>query len=99
MGDLHIPIKGVYFDQIKQGVKPEEFRERTDYWRKRLVGRRYDRIVLTRGYPPKDDASRRLVLPYRGYRETIITHPHFGDKPVSVFAIDVSPVSAGETET
>lgn len=89
MSTLHLPMKGEYFDQIKAGTKPEEFRLANDYWRKRLVGRTYDRIELTRGYPKRDDAERRLVLPWRGYRLTNITHPHFGDQPVEVFAINV----------
>ncbi len=89
MGTLHLPMKGEYFDQIKAGTKPEEFRLANDYWRKRLVGRTYDRIELTRGYPKRDDADRRLVLPWRGYRLTTITHPNFGDQPVEVFAINV----------
>jgi hypothetical protein len=66
----------------------------TDYWRKRLEGRTYDRIVLTRGYPKADDAARRLTLAWRGYEVQTITHPHFGLEPVQVFAIDVSTESA-----
>ncbi|KJU81032.1 RNA-binding protein [Ectopseudomonas oleovorans] len=89
MSTLHLPMKGEYFDQIKAGTKPEEFRLANDYWRKRLVGRTYDRIVLTRGYPKRGDTERRLVLPYRGYRLATITHPHFGEQPVEVFAINV----------
>lgn len=84
---LTLPLKGIYFDAIRDGTKTEEFRLCTPYWRKRLEGRTYDRIVLTKGYPSADDAARRLVLPWRGYRVTTITHPHFGDKPVEVFAI------------
>ncbi|WP_407059203.1 ASCH domain-containing protein (plasmid) [Ralstonia syzygii subsp. celebesensis] len=87
---LTIPLKGAYFDQIKAGTKPEEYRPCTPYWRKRLEGREYDRIVLTLGYPKASDAERRLVLPWRGYRVQMITHPHFGPDPVEVFAIDVT---------
>ena len=36
-------------------------------------------------------AARRLVLPWRGMRETTITHPHFGAEPVAVYAIRVTP--------
>ncbi|API77984.1 RNA-binding protein (plasmid) [Ralstonia pseudosolanacearum] len=86
---LTIPVKGVYFDQIKAGTKPYEYRLTTAYEQKRLVGRTYDRIVLTRGYPKKDDTIRRLTLPWRGYQVDTITHPHFGAHPVVVFAIDV----------
>jgi len=89
MNSLTLPLNGVYFDQIKAGTKTEEFRLRTPFWTKRLAGRSYDRIVLTRGYPRSDDHDRRLVLPWRGLRETTITHPHFGPDPVEVFAIRV----------
>ena len=62
---------------------------RTPYWRKRLEGRIYDRIELTKGYPARADETRRLSLPWKGYRVTTITHPHFGAEPVEVFAINV----------
>lgn len=89
MADLVLPLKAEYFDAIRDGQKVEEFRERTPYWRLRLEGRTFDHVVLTKGYPAAGDESRRLVCEWRGYRETTITHPHFGDKPVDVFAIDV----------
>lgn len=90
MRTLTIPLKGEYFDAIKAGTKPEEFRAVTPYWRKRLEGREYDRIELLRGYPPRGDTIRRLVLPWKGYRLTTITHPHFGPDPIDVYAIDVA---------
>jgi hypothetical protein len=86
---LTLPLKGEYFDAIKDGTKPEEFRLITPYWRKRLEGRTYDSIELTRGYPKRDDRARRLTLPWHGYRITTLTHPHFGADPVEVFAISV----------
>lgn len=89
MSRLTLALKAEYFDAIRDGSKPEEFRLRTEYWRKRLEGRTYDAIELTKGYPKADDADRRIVLPWRGYRVTTITHPHFGDEPVHVYAIDV----------
>lgn len=90
MTDLVLPLKAEYFDAIRDGRKVEEFRERTPYWRRRLEGRTFDRVVLTKGYPAAGDESRRLVCEWRGYRETTITHPHFGPTPVEVFAIDVA---------
>lgn len=90
MSDLTLALKGEYFDQIKAGTKTEEFRLRTEYWKKRLVGRTYDRLILTRGYPKRTDTDRRIVLPWRGYREIGLKHPHFGDALVPVFAIKVS---------
>ena len=95
MADLVLPLKAVYFDAIRLGQKAEEFRLRTPYWRRRLEGRTFDRVVLTKGYPPAGDEGCRLVREWRGFRETTITHPHFGDKPVEVFAIDVAtPVAS-----
>jgi len=92
MNDLTIAVKAEYFDQIKAGIKLEEFRLKTDYWHKRLVGRTYRNVVITKGYPKRDDASRRLVFPWRGYVERSITHKHFGADTVEVFAIRVEGV-------
>jgi len=84
-----VKLYSCQLDAIKAGNKPEEFRLRTPYWRKRLEGRIYDRIELTKGYPARADETRRLSLPWKGYRVTTITHPHFGAEPVEVFAINV----------
>lgn len=91
---LTLPLKGEYFDQIRAGTKPREFRLMTDFWRKRIEGRAYYWLVLTRGYPKADDTERRLVLPWRGYEIQTITHPHFGPEPVQVYAIDVTGAPA-----
>ena len=85
--DLVLPLKAEYFNAIKDGSKPVEYRLDTPYWRRRLVGRSYDRIVLTLGYPKKSDTARRLEFPWRGATETRIVHAHFGAAPVQVFAI------------
>ena len=88
--DLILPVKGLYFAQIKAGAKPEEYRLATAYWRKRITGKQFDRVIVTLGYPKGTDTKRRLVLPWRGCTVKTITHPHFGPGPVDVFAIDVS---------
>ncbi|KDD44670.1 hypothetical protein L532_2287 [Bordetella bronchiseptica OSU095] len=92
MADLHLALKGEYFDAIKAGTKTEEYRLCTPYWQKRLANHfgLYDRIVLTRGYPKRTDEARRLVLPWQGYAIKSITHPHFGPDPVMVYAIKVA---------
>jgi hypothetical protein len=87
---LTLPLKAEYFDAIKAGTKPKEFRLANAYWTRRLLNRTYDRVVLTRGYPPRSDKSRRLERAWRGCEITTITHPHFGPDPVTVFAIDVN---------
>ena len=92
---LTIPVAGKYFDQILAGVKPEEYRLRSPFWRKRLEGRSYRRVVLTRGYPAGGgvEGCTRLTLPWRGYFERTITHEFFGPQPVEVFAIAVPAVA------
>jgi hypothetical protein len=94
---LVLPLKGIYFDQIKSGVKRWEYRFWNPYWRKRLEGRTYDTVTLTKGYPARDDAERRMVLPWRGFRVQIIEHEHFGPDPVLVFAIRVAPTRPKDT--
>jgi hypothetical protein len=91
MTALHLAVKAQYFNEIKGGTKPEEFRLRNTFWRKRLEGRVFSHVVITLGYPAKNDTERRLVMPWRGMRVTTITHPLFGPNPVEVFAIRVAP--------
>ncbi|MFC0403162.1 ASCH domain-containing protein [Paraburkholderia rhizosphaerae] len=93
MRTLTLRLKGIWFQQIRDGLKPEEYRLATPYWRKRLEGREYDQIVLTWGYPKGTDHARRLVRPWLGCRLTVITHPEFGCLPVDVFAINVADAS------
>lgn len=94
MANLQLAVNGEYFDQMKRGEKVEEYRLVNAYWIKRLmVGfnqRGYDRLVITRGYPKRDDLSKRIDIPYDGYEVKVITHPHFGPDPVKVFAIKVN---------
>lgn len=89
MKNITIALNGVYFDQIKAGIKLEEYRLANDYWVKRLFSRNYDRLTLTRGYPRKDDKDRRINLKYKGFEVKTITHPQFGPEPVQVFAIKI----------
>lgn len=86
---LVLPLKAQYFDQIANGSKKVEYRLATEYWAKRLEGRTFSKIVLTKGYPPAADKSRRMERAWRGAVRKVITHPHFGDKPVEVFEIGV----------
>lgn len=85
--DLHLNLRGEYFDQIKEGTKIFEYRLDREYWRKRIVGKQYENLVLLRGYPRRGDLERTIKLPYRGYEMQKITHSHFGKDPVQVFAI------------
>ena len=86
---LHLSLKREYFEAIRDGRKSEEFRLCTPYWSKRLEGREYDQVVLTLGYPARNDHARRLVRSWRGFTVKTITHSHFGQDPVLVYAISV----------
>jgi hypothetical protein len=89
--DLIIAVNGEYFDQIKAGTKIEEYRLCTLYWKKRLHGRYYEKLVLTRGYPKRTDLDKRMEFKWQGAVIKTITHQHFGDKPVAVYAIPLTP--------
>lgn len=84
---LTLPLKGIYFDQIKAGEKIFEYRLRTPYWKKRLENKEYDLVTITKGYPKRNDETRRLTRKWRGFHETTINHPHFGPNDVQVYAI------------
>jgi hypothetical protein len=87
---LHLALKAEYFDAIASGEKKEEYRLVSNYWWKRLQGRVYDEIELTKGYPPKHSKTRRLTRPWRGCEHKFITHIEFGPAPVKVYAIRVN---------
>lgn len=92
MKTLHLPLKREYFEAIRDGSKTEEYRLCNPYWTKRLPSPFgiYDQIVLTLGYPSREDGERRIIRPWQGYTIKTITHPHFGLEPVTVYAINVS---------
>jgi hypothetical protein len=89
MADLHLNLKGEYFDQIKAGTKLFEYRL-VSKWAKRLHGKTFDRVFIKRGYPKNGDVSRIIERPWLGFEVQIRTHTHFGADPVEVFAIRVN---------
>ncbi|HCB1065401.1 TPA: ASCH domain-containing protein [Klebsiella variicola subsp. variicola] len=90
MANLQLAVNGEYFDAMKRGEKTEEYRLVNPYWERRIFGREYDRLIITRGYPKRDDLDRRIDIPYEGFEIKTITHKHFGEQPVKVFAIKVN---------
>lgn len=87
--DLILPLKRKWFEQIQNGVKPFEYRLRSGYWKIRLEGKSYENVVFTLGYPRRDDVSRRITKPYRGYELQTVISEEWGDKPQDVYAIRV----------
>ena len=61
---LHLNLYRKYFDAIADGTKTTEYRDKTDYWKKRIEGREYDIIKFRNGYAT--DAPTMLVE-YTGY--------------------------------
>ena len=90
MKTLYLPLKREYFEAVKAGTKQIEYRLYNNYWRKRIEGKAFDRIVLTLGYPKKTDTARRIVRPWRGYEIIPFKHKHFGNKRMAMFAIKVN---------
>jgi hypothetical protein len=90
MANMTLPLKREYFEAIRDGIKTEEYRLITPYWTKRIEGREYDNIILTLGYPKRDDTSRRITRRWKGYTIKTIQHKLFGELPVNVYAIDVT---------
>lgn len=86
---LTIALRQEYFDQVVSGTKLDEFRLTTPYWEKRLANASYERLVLTLGYPAKDDAARRREFAWDGFKRITMQHPLFGPEPVEVFAISL----------
>ena len=61
---LHLNLYRKYFDAIANGTKVFEYRQKTDYWKKRIEGREYDIIKFRNGYA-KDAPT--MLVEYNGY--------------------------------
>ena len=85
---LILHLKGIFFDQIKAGIKSEEYREVKPYWITRLEGKTFSSVIIIRGYPayPLIIPTNRLDFPWRGYEKKIIFFP-LTDKRTYVYAI------------
>jgi hypothetical protein len=85
---LHLHLKFIYFDEIKAKRKKREYRL-SEKWKHKLDTKGYTHIRLYRGVE-KVSAGTIIDLPYKGYTEEKITHPHFNNTEASVCAIDVA---------
>ena len=89
MNTLTFSLKRQWFNMIKSGEKKEEYREKSEYWQRRLYRsmdandaefNQFDRLVFTLGYPKADDTERRLV--FKNPRIRIGTgRPEWGAEP------------------
>lgn len=88
---LRLNLKREYWEAIRAGEKIYEYRLATPYWLIRLGVRKYSEVHLCLGYPNRGETERVLKRKWTGVPPIVeITHPHFGNKPVKVFAIDVT---------
>lgn len=72
---LHLNLYRKYFDAIANKIKLFEYRQKTDYWKKRIEGRKYDTIKFRNGYA-KDAPT--MLVEYKGYTEVIRTGKDVG---------------------
>jgi len=66
MDILHLILYRKYFDQIVEGTKIIEYRDKTDYWKKRIEDREYKYIKFRNGYA-KDAPT--MLVEYLGYED------------------------------
>ncbi|MGL5595445.1 MAG: ASCH domain-containing protein [Cetobacterium sp.] len=86
---LTLNLKREYFEQIKSGIKTEEYRLCTPYWSKRLESKSFDKIIIKLGYPKNSEVEKIMTFPWKGYKKKKVTHNHFGSDPVKVYAIKI----------
>ncbi len=85
--NLILPLKRKWFEQIKSGEKTEEYRLDNEYWQKRIIGKSFDKVIVTLGYPKRDDLSRRLEFPWNGYVMKDVVSDEWDGNLVRVFVI------------
>jgi len=78
---LYLIVVKEVWDRIVSGDKTIEYRERTDYWDKRIGDREYTYMRITNGYG-------NLTRPYRLYRYTGATRVM--KDSIQCYAIDIS---------
>lgn len=83
---LRLAVRKEYFEQIKAGIKKEEYRLIKPYWIKRLA-KEYDQVWITLGYPKKIEKEKVLKFKYAGFCSKKINHKEFGISDVEVYAI------------
>ena len=60
---LHLNLYRKYYDAIADGTKTIEYRDKTDYWKKRLENKEWDHVHFKNGY--RKDA-RTMLVEYKG---------------------------------
>ena len=50
MDNLHLTLTYHWYDEIKSGRKKIDYREKKPYWIKRIDGKKFNQVILQRGY-------------------------------------------------
>lgn len=94
---LYLPLKAKWYDMQERGEKTEEYRELTEYWRKRLIDQEtlrakpYTHVCFSYGYTRRrfihriDSITIGMGLPEWGAptdREVFIIKHHKEDSPI-----------------
>ncbi len=90
MKPLILNLKWKYFEAIKSGEKLFEYREVKPYWKKRLIGKKFSKIIIRCGYPKAGDPEKEIERPWKGYEFKEIVHEVFNNQRTRVFAIRVN---------
>lgn len=85
--DLILNLKKEYFEEIKNGIKKEEYRLCTPYWEKRILNKKFDNLIIKLGYPSREEKEKILVFPWAGYTIKEIKHKEWDFKNKKVFGI------------
>lgn len=85
--NLTLNLKKEYFEEIKKGIKKEEYRLCTPYWKKRIENKSFEKIIIKMGYPKNTEFEKILYFNWNGYEKKKIKHKHFGSSEVEVYAI------------
>nr|DAJ74758.1 MAG TPA: protein of unknown function (DUF3850) [Caudoviricetes sp.] len=94
---LTFNLKKEWFEKIKSGEKTHEYREKTNYWHKRLFTfwdkTRYnkpfgdnDTICFACGYPKANDLDKRL---FAKIKSVTITHGKYTDLKINEPVFDI----------
>lgn len=88
MANLHLVVNKKWFDQIFSGEKIEEYREVKPFWEKRL-SKEFSNIDFQLGYSKN---APRMIVEKKYIEIKKITHEHFNNKEIEVFAIGLGKI-------
>lgn len=91
--NLTLNLKKKYFEEIKQGIKKEEYRLCTPFWKKRILGKKFEKVIIKLGYPKNSEKEKIIIFDWNGFEVKKIIHENFGELPVEVFSIPLEKLS------